>query len=542
MAEEEEEEDGEEMAEENENMLEASSESAAAATLRGKRTRISGAVEEDGNPGAINRKNRGSVFGALVGSSSKKARTASWRDELDEEEQAAVAATGSASTPSGASKPAASAAPPKRMVVPLPDEESDSDEMIDPGTPLPSEDEEAPPAAAEAPGGAAEAAPEAAASGDGAAPSSEAVAAAPEGGQPPPNGESAGKVADASAGVDAPVNGHAKAADSAAPAAPATQANGSAEEATPAPEGKRQGVVVAIEMVSGPEDDEEVSAPFEILCWGSKPEVEQKLASCLLPGPGAIVQALYAGAFCTFANHESISSAVVASKAAEMQASANGSAPAVLHNTAGILSAPVNGTGLLLTFAAQPGLDATHRPVGLVLRGKHNLRRLDVLAPCTGGGEPSQPLHFRVVGVKSKAEPADGTSENPAPVAEQIRPPVAGIATQRPECAQLDPVTVSTNIEPFSWEDSQEVVPSDELELIDLGLDMREAELNWLKGQTFSRERQQGVDAVQGALATARADVERVKEAAAADEALSQRRCWLEERTRYLLRLVEKLQ
>mmetsp|Transcript_4789 Transcript_4789/g.8234 ORF Transcript_4789/g.8234 Transcript_4789/m.8234 type:complete len:510 (-) Transcript_4789:91-1620(-) len=504
---------------EDDDMLEASNESAAALALRGKRTRISGAVEEDGNPSAINRRNRGSVFGALVGASStKKARGAHWRDEIDEEDKAASGLNGQGAA--------------SRMVSRLPDEESE-DELIDPGTPLPSDEEEeaAQPVASTNPP-VDEAAEQTGVADPTLGAGDEKVAK--EGHVEEAKLSDATNPAPAAdeSGPKVPVNGHvpppALASDAAQPAA------GKEDSTLADAEGKRAGVVVSLEMVSGPEDDEEVSAPMEVLCWGTRAEVEERLASCLIPGRGAAVQALFGGRICTFSNHPSVSSTALTGPAE--QSPENGST--CVHSSAGLLAAPLTGPGLLLTFGRQPALDATHRPVGLVLRGRYNLRRLDVLAPCCGDGEPSQPLHFRVVGVKRKLEGSEGAGDA-ATVGAPIRP--SAVPAGNPEGVQLEPVTVSTQIEPFAWEDTNEVPPADELELIDLGLDMREAEVAWLKGQTFSRERQQGVDAVQDALAAAKGNLDRVT-VAESDQALSQRRHWLQERTRYLLRLVGKLQ
>merc|ERR1740130_1445397 len=78
------------------------------------------------NGGSEAKRKLGGHFGAAVGSSTNAKKTrGGWRDEVEPEEDAAQAATGSNG---GAAK------------MPV-DDNSDSEEMLDPGTPLPSEDE-----------------------------------------------------------------------------------------------------------------------------------------------------------------------------------------------------------------------------------------------------------------------------------------------------------------------------------------------------------------------------------------------------------------
>merc|ERR1712232_749363 len=88
--------------------------------------------------------------------------------------------------------------------------------------------------------------------------------------------------------------------------------------------------------------------------------------------------------------------------------------PSAQHGSAGILSAPLDGSpGLVLTFASQPQLDVTHQAIGHVLAGRRVLRHIAGLARLCGGAHPRQESAvLRVVGPKEDATANNGDAKH----------------------------------------------------------------------------------------------------------------------------------
>jgi len=413
---------------------------------------------------------------------------------------------------------------------------------MDPGTPLPSEDE-------------AEAEAEAVVDGEHAATAEAAAEAA-----------SSSEVAvDAAAAAAA----GAGAGDGAGPRLPAAEPEPVAVS-TPAPDvpeavggpplngSAGRAATIWLELVSGEDgDDERASEPMEVLLReGLRPAVLERLAACLPPGRGSAVEALVAGAVCTFAKHgplqlpqrpaeeaeepgEGEPTAVNGTKAASAAAGAgehgvgtNGKAAegsaalpeAYCHGAAGLLTAPRDAPGLALTLGSAHQLDATHDVLGPVLLGRRVVQRLGALAPLVGGPAPARPLSVRAVPVEAPpgSDAADAAPSAPA----------------RPKTA---PSSVPADSRPFLLEEAEEPSASEELELLGLDLDVREAEVQELKQQVFSRERQEGVAAVDGRLADAEQLLQRLVSGNEGREALEAQGLWLRERIRHLVRLIGKL-
>lgn len=380
----------------------------------------------------------GGHFGSALGASTKR-RAAGWRDETD--------ALGDA-----------------------PEDESGSDAVLDPGTPLSSDSEVA-----------------------------EVVLAA-EGEPALPSAPGSGAVEDALATPERP---------DPAPAAPTVP--------VPVP-----AAVVTLELlVAGVP-----SGTLRVLLSSLDAATEARLAT-----PGA-VEALVRGGLCRFGLPEVKPEAAAPEPERpegpeRLELAVEGEGPEVpegegvlLHATAGLLSAPREGPGLVLTLGPQPKLDATHRVLGLVLFGRAALRRLEVLAPLCGSSKPRQPLALKGVGLELG---------QPKPQVGNCHPLVS-----------LEPVEPTSELKPFAWDEERQDNVSDQLDVDELDVTSRDAELAELKDMAFSRERQSGVDAVDAALQavlTRLEDLGRV----ALDETQSGRRLWQQERVNHLLRVLRKL-
>lgn len=463
----------------------------------------------------------GGHFGAAVAASTKRQRT-SWRDELDEEAPA-DAANGNGVTVvngSGAGAPVGGLTRPGgagKLGVGLPGD-SESEEMVDPGTPLPSDEE-----------GEEAAVPDAAGAPDG--------AVAPEGESTAP-----GQLLLEPAPVEQAAGAAAAAASLEAAAAGATIGELSAFHAARSP------VEVTFELVVG------ATACGQLrICFpdGVDEATHRRLAACE-PPDGAGVEAAVSSGFCTFGGHGALPSIAQGS---------SGEIPGVLHSCAGVLSAPRDQpAGLLLTLGPQPQLDATHMVLGKAVQGRSVLRRLQALAPSFRGAELElkpriDPLLLRrvlPVADKSVEDPQDAAE--PAPEftkaeAEDPKTPATSEATASAvrDSGVLNGCGGATSSSPalnpsllFSQDQELDALAmaTETLEVSELEINGREAEVMELKQMAFSRERVQGVAAVEeelGRLETALTAMESL------DEALTHQRSWLQERIRHLLRLLKKL-
>jgi len=483
----------------------------------------------------------GGHFGAAVGASTKRGRAAGWRDEVDE-----VAAA----------EPAGHA-----------EEDSGSEVALDPGTPLPSESEEEPQAqqqqtvtsndaaaaAAAVPAAAAAAAsgaagpdapgaPEAVEASGAAEPTSGSPAAGAEGGAAPAEGASA-----TAAGATS---------SSGAPAASGTEAPAAAPAATTA-----ASLVCTLELLVS---DRLVGSASVLLREGLTVGTEKRLAACIPPAGGAVDE-LVKGAICTFGGHAPLAGASrgrrQASKAAaskaKQQATAEGAAAelapedlpdeAVIDEKvaaassssaagAGLLWQHVEGPGLVLTLGSTGAqlLEGTHTLVGPLLTGRRLCKHLQVLAPIVGGLAPPGAV-LRVAGPKPGE--VDGVAKahpflllEPAPA--NIPSGVAGQAF----C--LEEVLEDTAI-------------AEELELVELELGCRDAEVAELKQMSFNRERQKGVEDIIETLENVEHRLAKMgppipeevvpTEAGGVDDAHTHQRWWLMQRVRQLLRVLKKL-
>lgn len=494
----------------------------------------------------------GGHFGSAVGSSTKRQR-GSWRDELDDPSEGTVAgAVASESAPSA----------------PLPalvgGDDSSSEVPMDPGTPLPSESEEEQAAAAGLSGN-----------------SEEAVA-----GVTVADGVGATGSADTSGQI---------------PGAAASQAEvaatgiATAEPSAATTSGKPP-VAVTLELMMG----DTVGATLKVLLKGGLDQaIEQRLAACA-PPDGSTIEAIAAGAHCTFAGHpsgvpvvkrrqsdgkvgdgedldgnsdgskaevaagdgEDIESNAGAIKEGAAAGSSSGSAGAE-HCRAGLLSAPREGSGLLLTLGPQPKLDATHSVLGHLLLGKRAVRLLEALAPLSGGFGPRLPLTMRIVGPSTQSggpgvvQVSSSSAENGSAAGtaadatgngkeedEKADAPLSNGSSKGAHAViehgflLVEPVSAEGHSQPFSLEAVSRASVAEELEIAELAINGRDAEIAEMKGMPFNRERAEGVAAVEGALKNLKS---RFDEFSDLEQALSHQSHWLQERVSHLLRILQKL-
>lgn len=459
------------------------------------------------NAAKNDRKRRlGGHFGAAVGASTKRQKDNSWRQELEEEEEA----TGAPGAAAGTSNKG-DAGPAPLAVLTGVDDASDAEDMVDPGTPLPSEPDDE----VFAERGVASEAQEA-----------DVVVDATS-----LQGQTAGE-------------GAAGATTVSAVAAPC----GADEshlffEARPA-------VEVLLELVIG----ETASGSLRILLPdGIDESMEKRLAACE-PPDGAAVEALARGKFCTFGGHAAVPA---------LPSATSSRASHALHACAGLLSAPRNQpAGLLLTLGPQPQLDASHIVLGKVLAGGLVVRRLDALAPCCSATELKprvSPLLLRRV-IPSlpsvqKSDDALAAAELTTPQPEVIvsAPSSSGAADASGEGQELTngrasdlPVPPAAGAptgfssQPLVQEEELDAaaMAAEVLEVAELEINGRDAEVTELKQMTFSRERVEGVAAVEEHLGMLD---QKLTALDCSDQALMFQRSWLQERMRHLIRLLNKL-
>jgi len=453
----------------------------------------------------------GGCFGAALGASSKRLRP-DWREEIETEAEKVEKEgeggqqgteqdgeqngegtgeqNGVQGGPSGQSQSQSQSQ--KRAKVYSPD--SDSDAVLDPGTPLQSEAEE---------GAEKTSAPDASAS---AADASNLVGQA--------NGAAEQSVgsADGAPGVKQPSDGGAP------PAAPVVE----------------ERCIVSFELLI----EEVVQGTLLVLVEaGLTGALEQRL-DCLQP-VGA-VEAMARGAFCAIAGpgprkerreppqaspsgtgtEGQMDAGFVGAASSGSSADPAPAAPAERYSRPGLLCAPLDGPGFLLTLGSQPELQATHLLIGHAVSGMSVLRRLDALAPLSGDLRPRKLVAFRLATGEGRSDEKDDLEVK---ITGQAEPAVSGA--------------------PFSMEPEPagpHASASEELDVAELGLDRCEAEITELKLQSFSRERQQGVAAIDEELGVLASLIEKLS-LEADDEVLQNRRSWLQERTRYLVRIVTKL-
>eukprot|EP00931_Biecheleriopsis_adriatica_P102857 TRINITY_DN77769_c0_g1_i1.p1 TRINITY_DN77769_c0_g1~~TRINITY_DN77769_c0_g1_i1.p1 ORF type:complete len:436 (+),score=125.59 TRINITY_DN77769_c0_g1_i1:42-1349(+) len=421
----------------------------------------------------------GGHFGAALGASTNvKRQRGGWRDEVEDEPAANGTADGSKEGGE--------------------DDDSDSEAMLDPGTPLPSEEEEeaAPPAAPET--GAAE--------GESSAAEASAVSSAP------------------AEKAEAAENGSAKEAPLAdqAPAGPSTE----------------RGVVFTLEVIVGKNTCGKLRV---LLPRGLDRDAEQRLSACA-PPEGETSEAwgevdfIKKGCYFGFAGHATPGAKKEKKKPVESEVEAGlpvagidsmlteAPAPAVtnghtglsLHTCAGLLTSPKDGSGLALTLSPQAALDETHRVIGHVLLGRRCFRHLEAIAPVSLEAKPRVPVFLRL----PKMEQDEASRPHPF--------------------LDLEPFRQSASV-PFA-EDTEAVdaalAPEEIIELADVELSGRDVEVSDLKQTTFSRERQTGVTNVEDALA---ALLQRLESLENLDETLSGQRVWVQEGGNRLLRVLKKL-
>jgi len=333
---------------------------------------------------------------------------------------------------------------------------------------------------------------------------------------------------------------------------------------------KRPAVAITLELVMG----DTVAATLQVLLKdGLDQATEQRLAACVPPDGTAIV-AIAAGAHCTFAGHTDTLPGVKRRQSdgkvgdgsvdspPDASASSDSSSAGVAHGRAGLLSAPREGAGLLLTLGAQPQLDVTHTVLGHVLLGKRGLRLLEALAPLSGGFGPRLPLSLRVVGpggaqaasTGAKAEMA-GSGVSAASAAEAAGEAAAGDAEDgKPEITNgkakgghaviehgfllVESMATEMSNQPFALEASSPSSTAEVLEMAEVQINGRDAEITEMKGMPFNRERAEGVAVVEKSLIDLKS---RLKELPDSEEALSHQSHWLQERVSHLLRILQKL-
>ncbi|CAK8991587.1 unnamed protein product [Durusdinium trenchii] len=397
----------------------------------------------------------GGHFGAALGASTKRQR-AGWRDEVEEDDVAANTQAG--------------------------DDDDSEEAVLDPGTPLPSEEEEEAEKAA----------------------SPEKVETA----------EDMAKVAEAE--DDKAQTAITAVNEEKAPATTAGEAN------MPA--------AFNLEVIVGKNKVGELRI---LLPFGVDSDIEQRLSACVAPDGGS-VDFIVGQTVCGFGGHavpgqKETDKGPEEGETQEMAAGllpveapkapepvANGFQSAGLHCCAGLLTAPRCGTGLALTLGADSALDSTHRVLGPVLSGRRCFRRLQALAPLSLEARPRVPVFLQLP--------------------KQEEEGVGGHGRQAP--LRLEPYKESA-APPFAEEEEKAVLPPEELlDLVDLELSGRDGEVADLKQTTFSRERQQGVDKVEEVLHSLLARVEKLE---GLDETLSGQRVWVEEGANRLLRVLKKL-
>eukprot|EP00930_Biecheleria_cincta_P085350 TRINITY_DN74745_c0_g1_i1.p1 TRINITY_DN74745_c0_g1~~TRINITY_DN74745_c0_g1_i1.p1 ORF type:complete len:444 (-),score=114.79 TRINITY_DN74745_c0_g1_i1:28-1359(-) len=428
----------------------------------------------------------GGHFGAAVGASTKRQR-GGWRDEVEEEEPPVQDVTGN--------------------------DDSDSEVMLDPGTPLPSEDEEEPALAAGK-------------SSSGDPPVEESAVGGAEGKlQPPSVVEKVQEPSDA-----------AKSLTEAGEGEKAEREGGTADEAA--------SKVFVLELIVGKRCCGKLRV---LLLEGLDEAVEQRLAACVGSDEASgEVDFLVLDGICGFAGHPVLGNDR-AKKTATKDAASNlpaepfagvedlheqsrpeaSSAPAaqnghssvaVPHSCAGLLTAPQDGPGLALTLAPQTTLDASYRVLGIVLAGRRAFRFLQAVAPLSGKeAKPRVPVFLR----HPKVEQDDVCRPHPF--------------------LSLEARTASGSREAFSEdpESADAKLPAEEiLELADVELEGRDVEVADLKHATFSRERQAGVVKIEESLV---ATLQRLGTLEGLGETLSGQKVWIEEGSQRLLRVLKKL-
>ncbi|CAK0879538.1 unnamed protein product, partial [Prorocentrum cordatum] len=203
----------------------------------------------------------------------------------------------------------------------------------------------------------------------------------------------------------------------------------------------RDPVVIQLELLIG----EAAQGRLHVLLQaGLDGDIEKRLAACLAPS-GAAVEALAAGAACAFAGHGPLPRHAPRARAEPEPAAAEPAEPAepgaaepaaseeaaagaagaeapvepveaqddpCEHCTTGLLSAPRQGPGLLLTLGPQ-ATDVRRQVLGTVLGGRRTFQRLAALAPLVRGSTaPLQPAFLRAVGPEATAA---GSGAGPHP-------------------------------------------------------------------------------------------------------------------------------
>lgn len=398
----------------------------------------------------------GGAFGSRVGASTrqKTAGAASWRSEVE---------------PADADEGGA--------------DNSDSDVALNPGTPLPSdsEDEKAVPAKEAEPIEEASALDEQAAGNENASAAGGAVEAASE-----------------------------------APAEPAASPNA---------------VVLTLELVIGGAAGGASGGPLQVLLPGGLDASSERLLVACAGPEGAQIESSRHDGLCIFgtgattdeadasksrakkagdeeqaqADGERERGAVAASQLtehAQLDEERDGSAAAgpagQTTGSAGWLCAPLQGQGLALALVDDAMPVDTHQQLGIVLKGRRVLRRLAALAPFAGGPKLSQTAALRAPPAPSS--PPDGAAAAPAEngaASDHLAGsgpsshPVLHVRPCPPECGSL---------ELFSWESEIPSLAAEELEVAELEINSREADVSELKQMKFGKERQGLVFLVEDAL------------------------------------------
>lgn len=206
-------------------------------------------------------------------------------------------------------------------------------------------------------------------------------------------------------------------------------------------------------------------------------------------------------------------------------------AAAALHRTAGLLSGPVDAPGLVLTLGPQPSLDATHKVLGIALTGRRVLRRLDVLAPLTvPSAAPAQPVFMRLIGPQETT-----TTGSSVTLDGKVEAPKSSYTVEPAPLYSSEPTPLSE--EPAAETEAAQKV-EEQLDVADIEINGREVEVSDLKGMTFSRERQNGVEVVNEALTQLGSRLQALENL---DETQSGQRYWLQERINLQLRVLKKL-
>mmetsp|Transcript_11103 Transcript_11103/g.24481 ORF Transcript_11103/g.24481 Transcript_11103/m.24481 type:complete len:495 (-) Transcript_11103:99-1583(-) len=484
----------------------------------------------------------GGHFGSAVGAASKRTKK-SWRDEVSEDE-AAGGEAGSSAAPLGGTA-----------------NDSDSEEVLNPGTPLPSESEDEKAETAAAPDKEAEPT---------SVPTSATIATM-EGQDSTPAAETS--AAEAPAPSNAVKEGFTE-ADSSAPVGP------------PA--------IMTMELVVSGASRGLIKV---MLPKGLDESLERRLSVCGPPDGGA-VESLLKDSLCLFGSVDPKASAEAAKPGATAPEEADEEMPPeapALNPSSFFLqqngtsssstASPTSSIGggelcCLLLGSKSLGLGITllaadeHRvdrgcfvSLGTVVAGRGSLRKLAALSslvPTKDG--TALPATLRVVPPPEKAAglgagTAEAASTAVATSGPGLLPSSAGGDGPQEEDLIPHPFLLLTKPAPSMLNgggktarfvldpDLHTAAAAEELEVAELELDCRESEVMELKEMTFSRERQAGVDNVEDRLQAIQERLKGLGEAgevskddqSALSETLAGQRWWQTERLGRLLRVLSKL-